>query len=335
MTLNTQVVEGPKQPIHPSVLPKLDPEYIAFHNEYVANVVPLHTLPWDPAIRNTPAVPGTSEPLKVGKTQDFDLSKAKIRTFTPEGPSPQDGWPGFIFFHGGGWTLGNIASATSFCTNMAIRAKCVVISVDYRLAPENPYPSAIEDAVDALHWVNMNGEKELGVNLNQIAVGGTSSGGNIAAVLALKNAQMDIPIPFIFQLLIVPVTDNTADVATSSGWADNQFSPWLSPARMLWFRNNYLPNEEDLRKWDASPIFAPDDLLAKLPKTWIAVAELDILKEEGINYAERIKKAGVEVEIHVYKGVPHPLMAMDGVLQVGKQLVTDAAEALKNAFYPQ
>ena len=122
---------------------------------------------------------------------------------------------------------------------------------------------------------------------------------------------MNIPVPLLFQLLIVPVTDNTANVETSSGWAENQFSPWLSPGRMLWFRNNYLPNQEDLKKWDASPIFAPNDLLAKLPKSWIGVSELDILKEEGINYGEKMKKVGVEVEIKVYKGVPHPFMAMD------------------------
>jgi acetyl esterase/lipase len=81
---------------------------------------------------------------------------------------------------------------------------------------------------------------------------------------------------------------------------------------MLWFCNNYLPNQKDLKKWDASPIFAPDDLLAKLPKSWIGVSELDILKAEGINYGEKMKKVGVEVEIKVYKGVPHPFMAMDG-----------------------
>ena len=123
---------------------------------------------------------------------------------------------------------------------------------------------------------------------------------------------MDIPIPLVFQLLIVPVTDNTANVGTSFGWAENQFSPWLSPGRMLWFRDNYLPKQEDLRKWDASPLFAPDNLLAKLPKSWIAVAELDILKEEGIKYGEKMRNVGVEVEIKVYNGAPHPLMAMDG-----------------------
>lgn len=120
---------------------------------------------------------------------------------------------------------------------------------------------------------------------------------------------MQPPVPIVFQLLIVPVTDNTASVETL--WADNALSPWLTPERMIWFRNNYLPNKEDWTKWDASPIFAPDDLVKKLPKAWIGVCELDILRDEGIQYGEKLAKAGVEVEIEVYKGAPHPIMAMD------------------------
>ena len=115
-----------------------------------------------------------------------------------------------------------------------------------------------------------------------------------------------------FQLLVVPVTDNTASVETSTSWAENQLTPWLSPERMLWFRHNYLPNKEDWIKWDASPFFAPDDLVSKLPKAWIGVTELDILRDEGVQYGEKLKKTGVEVDIVMYKGAPHPIMAMDG-----------------------
>ena len=89
-------------------------------------------------------------------------------------------------------------------------------------------------------------------------------------------------------------------------------APWLSPERMLWFRYNYLPNKEDWTKWDASPFFAPDDLVSKIPKAWIGVAELDILRDEGMQYGEKLSKVGVEVEIDLYKGAPHPIMAMDG-----------------------
>lgn len=137
-----------------------------------------------------------------------------------------------------------------------------------------------------------------------------SSGGNLAAILSLKAAEATPPIPLVFQLLIVPVTDNTASVSTY--WGVNQHTPWLSPERMLWFRENYLPNKEDWSKWDASPMFAPKELLRKVPKAWIGIAGMDILREEGIEYGKKLQEAGVEVETQVYEGGPHPIMAMDG-----------------------
>jgi len=100
----------------------------------------------------------------------------------------------------------------------------------------------------------------------------------------------------------------------------------------MWFRAQYLPNEHDWPKWDSSPILAPDDWLGKCPPTWIAVSEYDVLRDEGIAYGDKLKKAGVPVEIVVYKRAPHPIMAQDGVLQIGKQLVSDAAAALAAAF---
>jgi len=320
----------PKQPLHPSIVSKLDPEYVEFHNSTLIYITPPHTLPWDPELRNAPAVPGGSDLLKVGQTQDFPLTHTKFRAFTPEGTAPAAGWPAFIFYHGGGWTFGNMNSENSFSTNMCVRANCVVISVDYRLAPEHKYPAAVEDAVESLDWVVKYGKKELNIDTSKIAVGGSSSGGNLASILTLKAAEANPPIPLIFQLLVVPVTDNTA--TEENLWAENKDTCWLSPARMNWFKDNYLPNKEDWTKWDASPIFAPAELVKKVPKAWIGVAELDILKDEGIAYGEMLKKEGVEVEIKVYKGAPHPIMAMDGKLKIGAQLVTDAANALKNAI---
>ncbi|KAJ7505437.1 alpha/beta hydrolase fold-domain-containing protein [Mycena galericulata] len=320
------------QPIHPSMIPRLVPEYVDFHNKCLAQIVPPHTIPWSPSLRDVPAVPGGSQPIPVGSTQDIALSHTKFRAFTPKGDGPDDGWPCFIFFHGGGWTFGNINSENSFATNMCIHAKCVVLSVDYRLAPEHRYPTAVEDAIESLDWVIKNGKSQLNIDTTRIAVGGSSrhhlcSGGNLAAILALKAAEATPPIPLVFQLLIVPVTDNTASVENL--WAENALTPWLSPARMLWFRDNYLPNREDYTKWDASPYFAPDELLAKVPKTWIAVCEADILRDEGIEYGKKLTAVGVETEVEVYRGAPHPVMAMDGnVLKIGAKLVSDAAVAL-------
>ncbi|KAF8208812.1 alpha/beta hydrolase fold-domain-containing protein [Mycena galopus ATCC 62051] len=320
------------QPIHPSMLPRLDPEYIEFHNKSLAHIIPPHTLPWSPSLRDVPAVPGGSAPLPVGATEDIALTHTKFRAFTPEGPAPPDGWPCFIFFHGGGWTFGSISAENSFATNMCVRAKCVVLSVDYRLAPEYRYPTAVHDAIESLDWVLAHGKPRLNIDTARIAVGGSSSGGNLAAILALKAAERAPPIPLVFQLLIVPVTDNTASAAPGGLWADNALTPWLSPARMLWFRDNYLPNAADHTNWDASPIFAPEALLAKVPKTWIAVCECDILCGEGIKFGEKLREVGVEAEVEVYKGAPHPIMAMDGVLKIGAKMVSDAAAALGKAL---
>ena len=201
----------------------------------------------------------------------------------------------------------------------------------------------------------------------------TYSGGNLAAVLTHKAAQLYPPIPLVFQLLIVPVTDNTASASgiPHASWCENKHAPWLTPARMLWFRRQYLPHESTRARWDASPLLAQDEMFRKVPKAWIAVAELDILRDEGIAYGNKLLAAGVPAKIITYKGAPHPFMAMDGtypltndeihpcvlnyspfcirvswcahvvmseltaslsVLRVGKQLVSDAATALAQAF---
>lgn len=194
-------------------------------------------------------------------------------------------------------------------------------------------------------------------------------------MLTHKAVQLYPPIPLTFQLLIVPVTDNTASASgvPHASWRENRHTPWLSPARMLWFRRQYLPHESTWSRWDASPLLAQDEMFRRVPKAWIAVTELDILRDEGISYGHKLLKAGVPTEIKTYKAAPHPIMAMDGtyhsacsttiislcaqhprysmfrvsccglwvisnltasqsVLRIGKQLVSDAAAALAQAF---
>jgi len=321
------------QPVHPDTLPRLDPEFAAFWNANNAYIVPLEQQPWDPACRQSHVL-GGPEPPKVGKVEDVRLSKFDVRVFTPEGSAPEGGWPVFIYLHGGGWTLGTIATGNAFAANVCKRASCVVVSVNYRLAPEDPYPAAVEDAVEALHWVYGNGKSLLNADVSKIAVGGSSSGGNLAAVLALEAVQADPPIPLIFQLLIVPVIDNTASPSgvPFPSWAENKNTVQLTPARMLWFRDQYLPNQVDRAAWRSSPIFAPEELFGNLPKACVMVMELDVLRDEGIAYAEKMKHAGVEVEVKLYKAAPHPIISMDGVLQIGRRAVADAIQALAQAF---
>lgn len=129
-------------------------------------------------------------------------------------------------------------------------------------------------------------------------------------------AELDPPIPLKLAQLIVPVTDNTALHTEDRypSWKENANTVWLDTGRMLWFRNFYIPNEVDRTKWDNSPIFAPNELLAKSPKTWVAVMELDILRDEGLAYGERLRRAGVPVSFKVYAKAPHQILAMDGML---------------------
>lgn len=136
------------------------------------------------------------------------------------------------------------------------------------------------------------------------------SGGNLAGALALKAAALDPPIPLVFQLLLVPALDNTASVETY--WSENRHAPWLTPERMLWYRRMYLPDERDWGVWEASPILAPKALLNKAPPAWIAVAGADVLRDEGIAYAELLRKEGVRAQVQVYEGAPHAVPMMDG-----------------------
>jgi acetyl esterase/lipase len=194
-----------------------------------------------------------------------------------------------------------------------VGAQCVVISVNYRLAPEHPYPAAVEDATAALIWTATEAPSLLSIDTRKIAVGGSSSGGNLAAILALAAPSLSLPHPVIFQLLIVPVTDNTLDVSSpDSSWSENAETPWLGPERMRWFRDNYLPPGVDRAQWEVSPHFAPEELIKGVPDAWIGVGELDILRDEGVKFGERLREAGKEVEVVVYPGAPHPIMAMDG-----------------------
>ena len=158
----------------------------------------------------------------------------------------------------------------------------------------------------------------------------TCSGGNLAAVLTHKAAQLNPPIPLIFQLLIVPVTDNTASASgiPHASWRENKHAPWLTPARMLWFRRQYLPHEQTRARWDASPLLAQEEMFSKVPKAWIAVAELDILRDEGIAYGNKLLTAGVPAKINTYLGAPHPIMAMDGTYR----LIYDDHPCVLNLF---
>ena len=225
-----------------------------------------------------------------------------------------------------------------------IEARCVVVTVNYRLAPEHPFPAAVEDAIDAVRWVSSD-PPELGtIDKSRVAVGGTSAGGNLAITATISALSLDVPLPSarpslantimhppVSLLLIVPVVDNTA---TADGvWSPNaETAPWLTPKRMEWYRKLYFSRQEDPSLWDASPNLAPESLLKRLPKTWIAVSEQDLLAPEAVAFGEQLKSLGVEAETVIVEGGTHSILSLNGKIARGKKMIEEAAHHLKGVF---
>ncbi|CAE6521083.1 unnamed protein product [Rhizoctonia solani] len=331
-------------PLHPDIAPHLDAEYAAFYNKYSINQPAIHKIPWDPACRGG-SNPGELEPCKVGSVRDLTAPGSppvNIRIFTPPGERPINGWPVLVYYHGGGWMLGDINAENSFTTRTCLTAKCVVVSVDYRLAPEHIFPAAVDDSWTALEWIYEQGPAELGIDPSKIAVGGSSAGSNLSAVMTQRAAKRSPPLPIIFQVLIVPVTDNTVQEDGSSllptyheSWVKWKNTTPLIPREMLWFRGYYLPDQSSWTHIDASPLLQKDpQVWSNLPDAWVAVAELDILRSEGEAYAQKLREAGKNVELVVYPaGAPHSIIIMDKAVKIAFQLGEDAAQALYKAFY--
>jgi acetyl esterase len=200
-----------------------------------------------------------------------------------------------VYFHGGGWVLGSVITAHGVCAALAHESRYTVVSVDYRLAPEHPFPAAVEDAWAATTWVHKHGA-ELGAP-GPLAVGGDSAGGNLAAVMALR--ARDRGLPLAFQLLVYPVMD--ADLDTTS-YPENAQGYWLTRAGMAWFWDQYLPDGDRFHP-DASPLRAED--VSGTPPALVITAEYDPLRDEGEAYARRLEEAGVPVTLSRYDGLIH------------------------------
>lgn len=234
--------------------------------------------------------------------------------------------------------LGNIDSENSLCTNLCTRANCVVITTDYRLAPEEPFPAAVHDAWETVLWVVTGAAaSHLGLSLDmaKLTVGGSSAGGNLAAIVtqkALVHKAFEGQPGFKYQILVVPVTDNTATIESSATYKSYENTAALPVEKMIWYRRHYLPNEADWSSVQASPLLASDDTFSKLPPAVVVVAGLDVLRWEGEEYARRLNKVGVPAEVKVVEGVPHPFIVMDAVLQKGKDGVSFVCDKLAVAL---
>lgn len=262
----------------------------------------------------------TREP--VTQVRDEMANGVPVRIYHP---SPAETLPCLVYFHGGGWVIGDLETHDSICRKLANSASCVVVAVDYRLAPEHIYPAPMDDCYTALNWV-VTQAAELGVNAHKIAVGGDSAGGNLSTVMALRARDENGP-QICHQLLVYPVTDATFDTVS---YLENGEGYMLSKATMEWFWHHYIGNDNDVLSPYISPLRAEN--LTNLPPATIITAEFDPLRDEGEAYAARLVAAGNTVTVKRFDGVVHGFFSMSDVLEEAQEAINLAAVELTAAF---
>jgi acetyl esterase len=266
------------------------------------------------------------QPKEVGKIEDRKIpgpgGQIPVRVYTPRGNGP---FGVLVFFHGGGWVIGNIETHDVLCRDLTDGTGCVTVSVDYRLAPEHKFPAAPDDCYAATKWVAENASA-LNIDANRIAVGGDSAGGNLAAVVAQMARDKSGP-KIACQLLIYPATDCANETASQREFTKDGYI--LSRGDMDWFYNHYLTAKDKTNPY-ACPALAKN--LSGLPAAFVLTAEFDPLRDEGEAYGEALRKAGVKVKTKRYNGVCHGFVSMASALDLGKQAVAECCAELHAAI---
>lgn len=264
--------------------------------------------------------------VPIGKVEDMSIpgpgGEIALRIYTPVAAG--GGSPALVFFHGGGWVIGDLDTHDALCRTLANESGARVIAVHYRLAPEHPYPAALEDCYAAVKWVEANASK-LDIDANRIAVGGDSAGGHLAATVSLLAKSEKGP-HIAFQLLIYPVTDVPGRTDSYNSFAEGYF---LELPTMEWFFKAYAAGQDENDPL-LVPMKAPN--LAGLPQAYVVTAGFDVLRDEGRAYAEALKAAGVETEYVNYDGMIHGFFNLQAVLDVSREAVKSAAIALREAL---
>jgi acetyl esterase len=241
-------------------------------------------------------------------------------------PAGEENRPLLLYFHGGGFVVGNLDTHEGLCRDIATLSGCAVLSVAYRLAPEHPFPTAFEDAVDALAWVGAQGQS-LALDSSRLAVGGDSAGGTLAAALSIAaRDRVDLPQPSL-QILAYPGLSSHQD---SESYARFGRGHLLEAETVEWFFTHYLRDESDRLDWRFAPLAAPD--LSGLPSAFLLLAECDPLVDEGHLYADRLREAGVPVRVGLYKGMVHEFLRMTALVDEAMKAREDIGKALSHAF---
>jgi acetyl esterase len=239
--------------------------------------------------------------------------------------SEQPGLPILVFFHGGGYTIGSLDSHDAVCRHLCVEADCLVVSVDYRLGPENKFPAAVEDAYAALCWVARHAD-ELQGDATRLAVGGDSAGGNLSAVTCLNAREAGFP-DICFQLLIYPGTDMTESFPSHREFGEGYL---LTRSLLYWFRTSYLRDASDRKDWRGSPLHAADH--RDLPAAHVITAGYDPLQDEGKAYADKLQAAGVPVTYTHYEGMLHGFITQPGYVDKCLEALRECGARLREAF---
>ena len=292
-----------------------------------AGQVPLHALSPQQARIVYEAGAGVldSPAQKLERVESFTLPardgfEVPVRLYAPS----NEKLPVLVYFHGGGFTIGSIATHDVLCRSLSHLAHCAVLSVNYRLAPEHQFPVAQDDAWDALAWVASQAAG-LGLDASRLAVGGDSAGGTLAAACAIQARHSALPLAL--QLLFYPGCAVQQDSPSHKKFAHGFL---IDDALITYFFNHYLRTAADREDWRFSPLSAPD--LDGVAPAWFGLAECDPLMDEGVLYADKLRAAGVAVDLEIYRGVVHGFIMMGRAIPEAHRAHADAAQALRQAF---
>jgi acetyl esterase len=273
------------------------------------------------------------DPPAMAEVRELRAGEVPLRLYRPQpgqgaGEGASDALPVLVYFHGGGWTIGDLDTHDVLCRQLAEASGGVVVAVDYRLGPEHRFPAAVDDCVEATRWVRAQAAA-LGVDASRLAVGGDSAGGNLAAVVCLALRDAGEPLPG-FQLLIYPATDMRAQAPSHT---TNGQGYLLTRDSVAYYRGHYLADPAQWIDWRASPLLAADH--RGLPPALVLTAGYDPLRDEGLQYADALSSAGVPAQYVCFERQIHGFITMGRVLEEANTAVELCAAALRRAWRAQ